>query len=196
MSGTIAGGPIASLTGSRLDPLFRASHPADLRLSAIAAGFLFDSPAKGLVNGQDAGAYVFAYPPLVTTWTVVDMGAAPGGAQYRNPMHIKRKVIPVKLSHNELQGGALQSTAVAFPVEHVFTWDADGDMPAAQLADLQLVYNTGDGETGVVFDGSATYIATRVDRSQSFEFTELAGLTYSDTGVPRPLNQIVFRESP
>lgn len=195
LSGVIAGGPIASLTGSRLDPLFRVSHPADLRLQAVTAGYLFDSPAKGLVSGQDAGAFVFFYPAVITTWTVVDMGATVGGQRYRNPDHVERIVTPLKLAEGETHGGVTFSVAAAFKTEHAFRWEPVNDMGSNQLADLQAVYMTGDGETQISFDGGTTWIPTRVVRSKTFEFKELEGLAYSDSGIPTPLSTIVFRES-
>jgi hypothetical protein len=191
--------PTASLTnGTSLDPLFRDTSIPDLRIQTVETGFPFNSPAKLLASdGKDAGAYDFTYGALVETWTTVSFATGAGNSNlaYRNPEHVVRTVQPLKLSEGDTFGGVTFSTAPAFKTEHKLTWDPDVNMPTAQIADLVLIYTTGDGECGLSFDGGIVFIAVRILRSTALERTEIEGAFYSDDTLPTPVREMLFRES-
>ncbi len=184
--------------GSRLHPLFRDVENEDLRIQAVALGFAFDSPAKGLGDDdKDAGAFDITYGSLSLTWTTVDFatGAGDPDTAYRNPVTYQRIVRPVKLTEGEKANGDFYSTAAAFVVEHVFEWTPNAAMPSAQVTALQAIYETGDGECQLSFDAGGSWIPVRVVRGQEFRYQEIQGLAYSDDSVHTPVNRLVFRES-
>lgn len=190
--------PGAVVTGSTANPLFRDTAIPDLRIQTVETGFFTNSPAKGLADdGTDAGAYDFTYGALSLTWTLVNFATGAGNSNlaYRNPEHVVRVVQPLKLSEGDTFGGVTFSTAPAFKTEHRLTWDPDVNMPTAQVADLILIYTTGDGETQISFDAGATFIPVRLLRSTAFERTEIEGAFYSDDSLPTPVHELLFRES-
>jgi hypothetical protein len=187
----------AEVEGTRLNPLFRIDGE-DLRLQTVEVGFPVDSPAKGLAHdGTDAGAYLFDYGGLVEEFTMVDFGTGAGDSStaYRNPDHVERRSYAVKLSEGETFGGVTYSRAPTYKREYLLSWDPDNAMPPAQVDDLKAIYETGEGECRISFDGDVTRIPVRVVRSQGFRFVEVEGAFYSDDSLPTPVNELLFRES-
>ena len=182
-----------SVSGSRRDPLYRTVKVAgvDLRLQTIEAGFPYDSPAKLLAHdGTDAGAYAFAYPPLVASWTLIDFATLG-----YNPHVIETMQEPVKPTEGNTFGLVTFSDAAGFKIKRVLTWEPTTPMPAAQALALIDLYTYGDGECQMSLDGGATFIPMRVIRSQQFTRTQLAGLYYTRDTVPEPVRSMVFIES-
>ena len=89
----------------------------------------------------------------------------------------------------------MYSLAAGYKKEYVFRWNGVNDMPQAQLDDLILLYQTGDGKCQLTFDGATTWIDVQLVRSAEFLFTEIEELPYSEDSVNTPVNELRFRES-
>lgn len=184
--------------GTRRDPLFRDVLAADLRLQAVAVGFPYDSPAIGIASdGGDAGAYDFHYGPLSLSWTELDFGTGAGDAalSWINPDHVPRQVVALKAVQVDTFGGDTDSFAAAYTLEHVLTWQADAKMPVAQREALLALFRHASSEVQVTFDGGATWTPCRLLKDKGPSYAELSGTFYSKDEVPRPLTELVLRES-
>src|SRR5207247_1018130 len=99
------------------DPLYRNVRvgTVDLRLQVVEDGFPDDSPAKGLASdGGDAGAYAFAYPPLVTSWTLLDFDTA----GWYNPYTLATDPEPIKLTEGDTFGLRKYSDGAGFATRY------------------------------------------------------------------------------
>lgn len=181
--------------GSRANPLLRNLDPGaeDLRIQAIAAGFYFDSPAKGLAaDDTDAGAYDFYYGALDESWTEIDLDAA----GYANPFHVERTLVPVKPREGTLVSGDTYSGAQAVKREWIFSWPDDATMSAAQLAAWKDLFEYGEGEAQIDFGEGEGWVAVRRIQSDSgIAHTETARLPYASDDVDLVIRSMTFRES-
>ena len=186
----------ASVTdGTRANPLFRDLTPdtEDLRLQAIAEGFNFDSPAKGLASDDsDAGAYDLNYGIVETSWTTFDFGSAGND----NPFHVERKNVPINPREGTYVAGASFSGAQTTKREWTFSWESNSRMAAAQVTALVDIYETGEGECQIDLGEGEGWIACRRLQSDSgIARTEAGGLSYADDSVDTPIRSMTFRES-
>jgi len=185
----------AEISGSRRDPLYRNVRvgTVDLRLQAVEDGFPYDSPAKGLAHdGLDAGAYAFAYPPLVTSWTLLDFDTT----GWYNPFTLATDPEAIKLTEGDTFGLRKYSEGAGFMKRYDLEWGADAMMGTDQVEALIDLYTYGVGECQISFDGGTTFIPVRLKRSTSLGRSQLQGLYYSSDQVPEPIRKLSFWESP
>ncbi|HXB97269.1 MAG TPA: hypothetical protein VNZ54_04400, partial [bacterium] len=171
----------------RTNPLFQDITRGNLLLQSVQDGFEFDSPAKGAgSDGDDLGAFSMTYGVLSESWTTLTLTY--------NPDQLDRVQAVIKLAEGDTDGGNLYSVGKAYQTEYHFIWNENNPMPSAQLSGLAAVYNSGDGECQLSFDGAATWTPVRVVRSNDFEWQDL-DMMYNDDQKPTPVREIHFRVS-
>jgi len=179
----------------RLDPLFRDPLAGDLRLMALAVGSLFDSPCKGeSSSANDMGAFAYTYGDCELSWIEVDFGAtSPSGYKYRNPDFVERSMVAVKLTENERENGAMDSSASAYKLEYDMTWNDVNDMPQEQRIELEDLFKNASNVVRCSFDGGSWFDAYLIRRA-GFIYSEASVAGYV-TGVPTALRELIIREA-
>ncbi len=183
--------------GTRLDPLFRDANSRSLGVQSEAFGYFWNSPCiqKGS-DGQDIGAYAFAYGAPSTSWTLIDFSVSDtSGNPYRNPDRVIRRELPIKLAEGEQENGAVYSVASTYKRTYEMTWGGDtSDMPIAQTEALTKMFLSFTNQIRVDFGDGRGPVPAYFKRQQGFEYTDMTG-GYSMDTVPQPVKEIVIQEA-
>lgn len=190
--GSIGDDVVVSSTSVRTNPLYIDPYTGNLALQTLAAGYPFNSPAKGTgTDGSDMGAYEVEYGILSESYIELSMKGADADTGWLNPTDIPWQYVAIKGSEGEKPSGSSYSTAKATKRQWELRWGGTANMPLTQLIALNEVYRDA-GPIKVAFDG-CTFIPCIVLKSNAAKNDQIDGL-YSNSDVPRPLDSLILRE--
>lgn len=171
-------------------PLYQDPYNGDLRLQALALGYAFDSPAKGLAeDGTAAGAFIYYYGPLTLCYIEIDFNQS----GWYNPDDIPETMYAANIAEGDKPVGSVYSSASGYKRQWDVKWNATNPMPHNQRLALQQMYVFQDADIEVTFDDGVTWIPATLMKSQPFIHDEVT-LQYTQDDTPRPIASLMIRE--
>lgn len=172
------------------NPLYQDPYNGDLRLHALALGYSFDSPAKGLAeDGTDAGAFLYYYGPLTLCYIEIDFNEA----GWYNPDDMPETRYAAFVAEGDKPQGSAYSSASGYKRQWELKWNTTNPMPHNQRNALEQMYVFPDADIQITFDGGTTWIEATLMKSEPFVHDEVTG-QYTQDDTPRPIASLLVRE--